>query len=276
MEEKIIEMTDIEKSKELFEYEMTEIILMLKGEFASVSGKELGYIPHEISEESRSELLKLLPKTALPPVELQKVEIPKELAAKLAVSAPYAEISAGMEEAAMQIAASRTADIQLPDLSLSNCEYTLPDVKVQLQGGVSLPELQELPQNTVAQVTYVLVKQEVPSVMKAPKVVRPQITVSRTCVDIPPVRKTVIPKTEAVVQTGRVDVPKVDKPLPVTIERLPVINTSVEIPNIDRNCVPRQVQPVRTTLLQQLPGIKAPEKPDLTAVRQDILGSVQR
>lgn len=41
MEKNNIALSDVERNKELFEYEMTEVILQLKGEFAKVSGKDL-------------------------------------------------------------------------------------------------------------------------------------------------------------------------------------------------------------------------------------------
>lgn len=41
MENKQIALSDVERNKELFEYEMTEVILQLKGEFAKVSGKDM-------------------------------------------------------------------------------------------------------------------------------------------------------------------------------------------------------------------------------------------
>lgn len=41
MEKNNVTLSDVERNKELFEYEMTEVILQLKGEFAKVSGKDL-------------------------------------------------------------------------------------------------------------------------------------------------------------------------------------------------------------------------------------------
>lgn len=41
MEQETERLSDVERNKELFEYEMTEVILQLKGEFAKLSGKDL-------------------------------------------------------------------------------------------------------------------------------------------------------------------------------------------------------------------------------------------
>ena len=42
MESNVNALSDAERNKELFEYEMTEVVLQLKGEFAKVSRKDLG------------------------------------------------------------------------------------------------------------------------------------------------------------------------------------------------------------------------------------------
>lgn len=52
MGKKSIENINIEKNKELFEYEMTDVILKLKGEFASFSGKGTKYEDNKVAEES--------------------------------------------------------------------------------------------------------------------------------------------------------------------------------------------------------------------------------
>lgn len=52
MEKKVIENINIEKNKELFEYEMTEVILKLKGEFATFSGKGTKYEANKVAEDN--------------------------------------------------------------------------------------------------------------------------------------------------------------------------------------------------------------------------------
>lgn len=51
MEKKGIENINIEKNKELFEYEMTEVILKLKGEFAMFSGEGTKYQDSKVDDE---------------------------------------------------------------------------------------------------------------------------------------------------------------------------------------------------------------------------------
>ncbi|MCM1508172.1 MAG: hypothetical protein NC177_13740 [Ruminococcus flavefaciens] len=52
MENKQIALSDVERNKELFEYEMTEVILQLKGEFAKVSGKDMKLDDAQLSAPS--------------------------------------------------------------------------------------------------------------------------------------------------------------------------------------------------------------------------------
>ena len=54
-------LTDVERNKELFEYEMTQVILQLKGEFASLNSSDLNIDPSsfevkkpELNFESKS------------------------------------------------------------------------------------------------------------------------------------------------------------------------------------------------------------------------------
>lgn len=70
MEHKAIENIDIERSKELFEYEMTEVLLKLKGEFAVVSGKDTHYSEVAVDTEDLS-----LDIAALPVIEQNQVQV---------------------------------------------------------------------------------------------------------------------------------------------------------------------------------------------------------
>lgn len=63
MENKQIALSDVERNKELFEYEMTEVILQLKGEFAKISGKDMKL------KDARMEVPNLKINTELPTVD---------------------------------------------------------------------------------------------------------------------------------------------------------------------------------------------------------------
>lgn len=70
MDQKHLSTGDIEACKELFAYEMTEVVLMLKGEFATVSGKELGLSQSLVSKELRD-----APKEALSNIHIPAIEV---------------------------------------------------------------------------------------------------------------------------------------------------------------------------------------------------------
>lgn len=71
MEHKTIENINIERSKELFEYEMTEVLLKLKGEFAVVSGKDTHYRDVAVDAEDLNIDIAVLPEVEHKPVQLQ-------------------------------------------------------------------------------------------------------------------------------------------------------------------------------------------------------------
>lgn len=69
MEKNNIALSDTERNKELFEYEMTEVILQLKGEFAKVSGKDLQL------DESQFETPSIEIRSDIPNVDIQPISI---------------------------------------------------------------------------------------------------------------------------------------------------------------------------------------------------------
>lgn len=69
MENNNIALSDAERNKELFEYEMTEVILQLKGEFAKISGKELHL------DEAQFENTKLDIPLEIPDVTVKRISL---------------------------------------------------------------------------------------------------------------------------------------------------------------------------------------------------------
>lgn len=72
--ENAVENINIEKNKELFEYEMTEVILKLKGEFAAFSGKDTKFAEILVKDES---LHICTPKPAKAQMKEYDVQTPK-------------------------------------------------------------------------------------------------------------------------------------------------------------------------------------------------------
>lgn len=74
MENINIALSDAERNKELFEYEMTEVILQLKGEFAKISGKDLHldetqFIAQEINVQTE------VPDVIVTPIKVEGVAV---------------------------------------------------------------------------------------------------------------------------------------------------------------------------------------------------------
>lgn len=74
MDNKQIALSDVERYKELFEYEMTEVILQLRGEFAKVSGKDLN-LEHAQFSAPDIDLGVGIPSVELEPIALKTQEI---------------------------------------------------------------------------------------------------------------------------------------------------------------------------------------------------------
>lgn len=76
MESKNIALSDAERNKELFEYEMTQVILQLKGEFAKVSGKDIGLDAEQLTAPQISVPESIATVSMMPSVNNDIVEIP--------------------------------------------------------------------------------------------------------------------------------------------------------------------------------------------------------
>ena len=76
MESKNIALSDAERNKELFEYEMTQVILQLKGEFAKVSGKDIGLDAEQLTAPQISVPESIATVSMMPSVNNDSVEIP--------------------------------------------------------------------------------------------------------------------------------------------------------------------------------------------------------
>lgn len=102
MKQETERLSDVERNKELFEYEMTEVILQLKGEFAKLSGKDL----HLEAEQFAVKPLNL--PAAMPEVTIDPVQIAVD-------SVPVFETLSAMPEIAMH-----DSKMDYPDVSALN------------------------------------------------------------------------------------------------------------------------------------------------------------
>ena len=154
MENNTILNSDIEKTKELFEYEMTEVILKLKGEFVAVSEAKTRY--NDSSVDSEKLVVKPI---ALPTVEQEKTSIPipaTEIGELSGIKDPVYSL-VGMEQSIPTLYDNYTFEgviadvsIDLPDRSLYHrlntsvsSEYTINPVRLSGEK-VSSPDVNNM------------------------------------------------------------------------------------------------------------------------------------
>lgn len=160
MEHKNIEKIDIERSKELFEYEMTEVILMLKGEFAAVSGKDLSCSHIHISDEERNLPREVLSQAQLPPVKMQSPEIPEELAAKITAQKECISQVANPDGYCQVSVAKPNVDLpQIPGV----CAGEIPAVTCHIPS-VDLPTVATAPKANLGEVSVTPCDPQIPAI----------------------------------------------------------------------------------------------------------------
>lgn len=124
--DKKIENINIEKNKELFEYEMTEVILKLKGEFASFSGEGTVFEDSKVSDEDlRLEL------HSLKEVEVDKYEgeVPTIKKFPVITLREVAIDSNRKSKSAIQIDAVKK--VQIKDIKKEEIHISIPNTNYQ-------------------------------------------------------------------------------------------------------------------------------------------------
>lgn len=129
-----LENIDIEKSKELFAYEMTEVLLMLKGEFASVSGKDMRYEQWAVDAKKKT-----IPSAHIAPVQLEHSPISLPAVNKAeTVKIP----DAPTVDASVCLPSVPSFDLrQLPQVTVEAKKLTVP-VVTPMEQKASVPQVQ--------------------------------------------------------------------------------------------------------------------------------------
>lgn len=119
--DKQIQNMDINRSKELFEYEMTQVLIELQGEFDAISGKDLNF-----AGSAADELNTNIPSVSIPAVEMEenKTQIP-ETAKMPEIGIPEAE-KVSMDINAPE--ASKLAAPEIPQVEISMKKTDLPEI----------------------------------------------------------------------------------------------------------------------------------------------------
>lgn len=220
-----LENIDIEKSKELFAYEMTEVLLMLKGEFATVSGKNMRYEQWAVAAENQT-----IPSAHIPTVQLEQDQL----------SLPAVNIPE-----VIKIPDAPTLDTSVslppvPDFDLGQ----LPQVSVKAQR-LAVPAITPMGQKvSVPQVPVRKISVPIPASTDLPKAKNWGIDVQKIDLTLPQVN---MPQPNSVISVSinpiKVQIPEVPGFGVLPIKNLVYTDCSVaiprspQLPQIDSCCV---------------------------------------
>ena len=183
MERKHIASIDVEKCKELFEYEMTEVLLMLKGEFASVSGKDMGYSQYHVSKERRNAPLAAIKKEQISELILQPMTLPENVIT-------YIQNSRRKNADEKKQNLIRNVVVNAPEVSLPNVKLpVIPPItqkqQVESHCPVSVPTVSLCKIQQIPEWNGELPKVRMPEMKEIPVVSAPDIAVTYGKPDIP-------------------------------------------------------------------------------------------
>lgn len=221
-------------SKELFAYEMTQVILALKGEFAAVSGKKMGCEQNRVSKKARNLPKAVLENTKIPAIEVKRIEMGRGLSEKLAAQIVFFDNA----EDGRQSVTVTCPEIELPEVrcvslgELPSVEMKKPQVTppktpkfVIKAPGTELSEIRvELP--GVQRFVF-------PAKQAAPEQKAEEKLPAARPVSVPKAPVVALPKIKAVITTVSVPVQK-KPPVPVFPKNLRQSDIRVGIPAAEK------------------------------------------
>lgn len=169
MSQKSVENINIEKNKELFEYEMTEVLLNLKGEFATFSGKGTTFEDAAVTDEQLA-----IPSVEIPPVEITELHIDisqrrPDVSFQCPDAAGSVTLQIALPEPPPQVGAfhieSKPIIVPVPDCVLpkKDVEKTPPLVCVSAARDIVVPSIPEEWNYSVPEHSVAFTKLEVPN-----------------------------------------------------------------------------------------------------------------
>lgn len=208
MDQKHIDKIDIERCKELFEYEMTEVVLMLKGEFAAVSGKDMGLSQYRISDEKRNAYKSVSP---IPTIEVQPVAIPKTLRDKPV--SPNLSIQTDPVK----------LDISVPAQKQFQYSGVLPQIQLDALCQLDIPHPSRTSFPRRAPVSCAAAQIDVSAIQEAPRMNIPPVDTTPVAVEIP--------KVAFFAQTTKpiATIPESITPDKITIPEVPALSISMVV-----------------------------------------------
>lgn len=243
MEQSTIEKVDIEKHKELFAYEMTEVLLMLKGEFAAVSGSELGYSEYHVSEEKRNAPMAVVQREQMPGIQIRPAHIAVDMGTDIA------EIITSVEEGnAKQEIEVEPPCLSLPKLGIPkildkeqemdvHCAVSVPRISVNVPGNIPAP-------------SYSLPKVPLPELKNLPEVTIPQLSVECSKTVVPVAAATVVHIPEVEHKRIRINLPEIRSQ---TAVRVPVAQSGLSVLLTEA-----EQKPWETACILEIPAVSIP------------------
>lgn len=235
MENNNITLSDVERNKELFEYEMTEVILQLKGEFAKVSGKDL-HLDNAQFSTKKLNIQSEIPDISVTPIEIETSKSTNNVSGDTFSLPEVKVLHSKIDCPAVPVSASVVLNsVQLEQLKL-DCPAVKPVNKITI-GEIKLtvsdvPEsvqkvfVADLPEVTISSVSVdqVNTKINIPNDMRKIQLDSEKIEVSDVTVNIPQqtdvkieyftlktptVNKISVPETHDIfsVSIGKIDIP---------------------------------------------------------------------
>ncbi|MBQ3941017.1 MAG: hypothetical protein II723_07885 [Oscillospiraceae bacterium] len=292
MDQQAKALSDIERTKELFEYEMTEVVRQLKGSFAGLNAERLG-LDESGFEVPAVQVPAELPAVSAEPVRLQfdPAAVPQSVSAaaipQVSVSAPAVSIPAvpqvtpaaipAAEMTAKQIAVPEIPAIpgfRMPETAEQTVRVQMPQVPDAGKISASVPAAAPVSVPAVAvpeavRVGFRAEQMQISGAVQAPAVSVPvpkPFVPCEVCVTVKNPVETEIPKVKSfqpvtLRTAGRV--PAVDVPAELAIPPMPAeigrVQVTADIPSVPDvpQFVPHEASAVRLTV----PAVTLPDIP---------------
>ena len=263
MEHKKVENIDIEKHKELFAYEMTEVILNLRGEFAVISGKDTTYWEQRVEKKA----LEITP-VVMPNIAVQEVRPGDQVPQIPEISRPEIPTLQRIFQPTTFPAVNSIGRIQIPLMQTEGLAEMKPisEIKHIKLDGNSIPNTLDVPSGKTQ---IAIPKTEMTFEYGAPLISKAKANVNVTTA----VKPTAYCPPVLNVMKADITIPAADKPAAYRPPVLDAVRTDITVPAIGKPATyrPPVLDAVKTDITVPAVGKPAAYRPPvLDAVKADI------
>ena len=263
MEHKKVENIDIEKHKELFAYEMTEVILNLRGEFAVISGKDTTYWEQRVEKKA----LEITP-VVMPNIAVQEVRPGDQVPQIPEISRPEIPTLQRIFQPTTFPAVNSIGRIQIPLMQTEGLAEMKPisEIKHIKLDGNSIPNTLDVPSGKTQ---IAIPKTEMTFEYGAPLISKAKANVNVTTA----VKPTAYCPPVLNVMKAYITIPAADKPAAYRPPVLDAVRTDITVPAIGKPATyrPPVLDAMKTDITVPAVGKPAAYRPPvLDAVKADI------